>query len=110
MYYHWRLAVQAAVIQIIKPIRKITQINGDPAKEVGSSKEKWYTSDVNIEITGSDQSGEPIHYEYKLIGKNENWQTKEINEKIEITDEGETWVDELPRSDWPVDKSLGAFS
>ena len=69
---------------------KITQVNGKAAVKVKESN--WYTSDVNIEISGRDQTSEPIHYEYKLIGKNETWVSKELGEKIEITDEGTTEV------------------
>ena len=62
-------------------------------RSVSVDGKNWYSSDVDIEVSGKDETSEPIHYEYRYPGKNENWVAEQdMAKKIEITDEGETVI------------------
>ena len=67
---------------------EITGVNGKQAIMVNGKA--WYSSEVEIGVSGDDETSNPIHYEYKLGG---SWVSEQdMTKKIQVTDELETVV------------------
>ena len=67
---------------------EITGVNGKQAIIVNGKA--WHSSEVEIGVSGDDETSNPIHYEYKLGG---SWVSEQdMTKKIQVTDELETVV------------------
>ena len=67
---------------------EITGVN--ERQEVMVNGKAWYSSEVEIGVSGDDETSKPIHYEYKLGG---SWVSEQdMTKKIQVTDELETVV------------------